>query len=181
MRYFKLFADAAFSNGPNGERLFYLYGPWSRPYVIPDAETEHRLYQNILWYYRVSIPVTILIVILFQQITPSIFSSGYLIVFAILIISAISWSFLKLLFSSHVRNLNRSPSRFLRTFYDNIAQKSSYWMLSLQILICLVFIGGGIALLILHRTPRLSAMVGIIFFGALLVSRILLWRKRSKT
>ena len=180
MRYFKLFADAAFSDGPNGERLFYLYGPWSRPYIIPDAETEHRLYRNILWYYRVLISFTILIIILIQQMTPRIFSSDYFILFMVFMTLAMLGS-LKIIFMSQVRNLNRSPSRSLRTFYDNIAQKTSYWMLSLQILICVVFIVGDIALIILHRTPPLSAIIGILFFGGILVARIFMWRKRSKT
>ena len=40
MRYFSYIAEHAFKTAEDGKRLFYRSGPWSRPYVIPDAETE---------------------------------------------------------------------------------------------------------------------------------------------
>jgi len=40
MRYFSYIAEQSFQTDDQGRRLFYLYGPWSRPYLIPDAETE---------------------------------------------------------------------------------------------------------------------------------------------
>jgi hypothetical protein len=39
MRYFAYIAEQSFKTAPSGERLFFPYGPWSRPYVLPDADT----------------------------------------------------------------------------------------------------------------------------------------------
>lgn len=43
MGYFSHITDHSFSTAPTGERLFLYGGIWSRPYVIPDLETEMRL------------------------------------------------------------------------------------------------------------------------------------------
>jgi hypothetical protein len=50
--YFTLVADQAFKTSPTGERLFYVGGRRSRPYIIPDAATEQRLrrkHRAIFW------------------------------------------------------------------------------------------------------------------------------------
>ena len=53
MGYFTRMADHAFKTSPTGERWFCLHGLGSRPYVIPDAATEQRLYKKHLWTLRV--------------------------------------------------------------------------------------------------------------------------------
>lgn len=52
MRYFGDIAEQAFKTAPDGRRLFYRGGPWSRPYIIGDAETEQRLFKKHLWMMR---------------------------------------------------------------------------------------------------------------------------------
>ncbi|HEV8681146.1 MAG TPA: hypothetical protein VGQ90_17345 [Stellaceae bacterium] len=181
MRYFKLFADAAFSNGPNGERLFYLYGPWSRPYIIPDAETQHSLYNKILWYYRISVPLFIAIVVLFQQIAPKIFSSSYYFeIFTILLIIA-AIAALKILFTSQVRHLRRFPSRSLGTFFDNIAEKSSYLTLGLRMAVCVFAVGAGVVLIIIGHRGWVEIST-VAFFALVLVAIAYeLYRKLTKS
>lgn len=38
MRYFAYMAEQFFRDSPDGKRLFCCSGPFSRPYIIPDAE-----------------------------------------------------------------------------------------------------------------------------------------------
>lgn len=53
-------AEQIFRTSANGERLFYRGGPWSRPYIIPDAATERRIYSKHLVMLRVLYPALIL-------------------------------------------------------------------------------------------------------------------------
>src|SRR5215213_10011888 len=54
IKYFSYIAEQSFKTLPNGERLFYfLRGFWSKPYVIPDDETEKRLFKKHLWFVRI--------------------------------------------------------------------------------------------------------------------------------
>lgn len=43
MGYFSYIAEQSFKSDELGRRLFYTGVPWSRPYIIPDAETEASL------------------------------------------------------------------------------------------------------------------------------------------
>jgi len=52
MDYFKYIARGPFLVSPDGKRLFRYGWPWSRPYIIPDAATEQRLFTKQLWMMR---------------------------------------------------------------------------------------------------------------------------------
>src|SRR4026209_2393737 len=43
MRFFDNATLQSFARAPDGSRLFYSFGPWSRRYVVPDDATERRL------------------------------------------------------------------------------------------------------------------------------------------
>ena len=49
MGYFTYLAKQAFGDSPTGERLFFPAGPFARPYLIPNADVEARLFNKQLW------------------------------------------------------------------------------------------------------------------------------------
>ena len=53
MGYFSYIAEWSFGTSPTGERLFFLYGFLSRPFIIPDEETKQRLFRKRLWMVRI--------------------------------------------------------------------------------------------------------------------------------
>ena len=53
MRFFGNVGEQAFRTAPDGRRLFYSFGPWSRPYVVPDTDTEQRLSDRQRWLFGV--------------------------------------------------------------------------------------------------------------------------------
>jgi hypothetical protein len=180
MGYFTRFADAAFKSGPDGERLFYLYGPWSRPYILPDAATEHRLWRKLLWYYRIVLTIVLLAALSFQRVVPNLWSSFYFQVFAIVMLTLAIGS-LKLTFHSDTRRLTLSPTRALSTFFDNIADKTSYRTLSLRFLACLLFVGVGIAMIVLGQSVlNMSVTVAFFTLCAIAVGFVML-RKRARS
>ncbi len=107
MRYFTYMAEQAFKTSPEGERLFYQGGPWSRPYIIPDEATEQRLYNKQLWMMRVLLGGLIFgQPILFSYLSdllnqPLVFLSYFLGVIAIYYLAA------KAIFASDLRSLKR--------------------------------------------------------------------------
>ncbi|HLY46005.1 MAG TPA: hypothetical protein VKQ73_10540 [Stellaceae bacterium] len=180
MGYFTQFADAAFKSGPDGERLFYLYGPWSRPYMLSDEETERRLYRRLLWYYRISITFVILAISSFQYAAPKIFASVYINIL-IVIVPIVGILSLRLTFRSEVWYLSRAPSRSLGAFYDNIADKSSYLILSLRLAICLLAVGTGIVMIVRgHAILTMGISIAVFSIFAVLVGFVML-RKRVRS
>jgi hypothetical protein len=180
MGYFTQFADAAFKPGPNGERLFYLYGPWSRPYILSDAATERRLRRKMLWFYSIAFTSVLLAAILFQQFSPKFFASIYFEIFTITILFIIITA-LKITFHSEIRRLTPASSRALSTFFDNVADKSSYIALSLRMVACLIFVGAGIAMIVAGRST-LNMSIAVAFFAlCAIIVGLLMLRKRSRS
>jgi hypothetical protein len=61
IKYFSWMAEQSFKTSLDGERLFYyLGGFWSKPYIVPDQETEKRLYKKQFWVLRIFLSVIIL-------------------------------------------------------------------------------------------------------------------------
>lgn len=168
MGFFTQLADAAFKTSPNGDRLFYAYGPWVRPYILPDMETEQRLRQKLGWYYCIVVPFVLAITVGFQYFHPGTFSSNYFQIFTLVILVIVILS-LRLTLKSELRDLNRAPSRAWGSFLENVAEKRSYLSLGLQLLACLAFVGCGLALFLISRMT-LSLWIATGFFGLIAVA-----------
>jgi hypothetical protein len=144
VRYFAYIAEQSFKTGPGGERLFYLGGPWSRPYIIPDAETEHRLFRRHLWALRIMLGALILAMpVLFAAFPVSLENSLY---FFCLFAAAMTLYMIgiRLVLMPELRRLERVPANVsLGSFYRQMAEKHSALALSLGLGACLLFAAGG--------------------------------------
>ena len=170
MGFLSYLSQGIVKTGPNGERLLYLYGPWSRPYIIPDLATERRLIQKGVWIFL----FILLIVILPITLTPPRLldkfwnSSLYFMIFLI-VASGVAVISAKIAFQPEIRHLTRVAQRPpFSAQLDDRAKRNSYGVFAAHILICLVFIVGGILTLLKGRSI-LAASVGLLFFGGILV------------
>ena len=165
MRYFTYMAEQAFKTSPEGERLFYQGGPWSRPYVIPDEETEQRLYKKQVWLLRILLGGIIFgQPVLFSYISellnqPLVFLCYFLGVIAIYYLAA------KAVFLSDLRALKRLDKPLgLNQFYTQMAQRHSKGKLLLGLLGSLIFVAGG-AMILADGENIIIAIICIGFFS----------------
>src|SRR5260370_9904310 len=86
MIFIDTIVSQSFKPSPTGERLFLPGGPWVRPYIIPDAATEQRLFNKQRWIICLLLGVIILVQPFLLQLLPELTSQpleflGYLAAF----------------------------------------------------------------------------------------------------
>ncbi len=165
MRYFSYIAEQAFKTDEHGRRLFFKGGPWSRPYIIPDLETESRLLNRRTWMYRLTMgPLILGQPFLFMWNPQVVFKpSVFLVYLAIvtLLMAVIDHLAMRSLLSGLQRSGTRLP---MGQFYLNAALKHSPVWCALGLLACLSFVAGGAFLTSQGFNPLVSWLC-IVFFG----------------
>ena len=165
MRYFTYITEQSFKTGPNGERLFCLSGPRSRPYIIPDAETETRIYRKYVWLLRIMLGGVIVGQPFAFLLWPGLIAKpqafgAYLV--ALVLASGLAT---RLVLAGDLRKLARLPKPMpFAAFYGELAQKHSLTKLILGLIACLMFVALGIGLLGMGGS-RAPGVVCIAFFG----------------
>lgn len=162
MKYFTYLAEQSFKTDAEGQRVFYSGGPWSRPYIIPDEETERRLFRKHLWFMRIVMGGLILIMPFLLVTFPIINKDPIIFLIYIVGITVASRIISYLVFRSELSKLSRTPTRIpLKNFYLNTADKHSLVKLILGLACCLLFVVGG---LFLDGDPYISGFC-IVLFG----------------
>lgn len=165
MRYFTYLAEQAFKTSPTGERLFYRSGFWSRPYIIPDAAMEQKLYKKTVWTLRVSLGGLIIGQPLLFVLCPNVLREPYWFLVYFVVFMAVYCVVCKAIFAHDLRGLQRAQSRLrLGSFYGQTAQRHSKTGLTLGFIGCLLFVAAGIWMLSVGANYALG-ILAIGFFG----------------
>jgi hypothetical protein len=140
MGYFISIADQSFKVGPEGEHLFYLGGPWSRPIVLESEEQRELIYSKHLWMQRIFLTLLILgqpfLFSAFPEIKGKLL--GFLGYFVIIMI--INWIAQRVIFRRELNHCRRSARRLsFQDFYQQMANRHSETGLSLGVLGSLAF------------------------------------------
>jgi hypothetical protein len=148
MRYFTYISEQAFKTSATGERLFYLGGPWSRPLIIPDAETERRLYKKHVWMQRILLGALIVGQPFLFILRPEVLRQPYWFLVYLAIVMVFFWVAGQIVFAHDVQRLQRAPVRLrLSSFYGQMAERHSKSGLILGFIGSLLFVAGGIVML----------------------------------
>jgi hypothetical protein len=170
MRYFTYIAEQSFKTGPNGERLFLLSGPWSRPYVVPDAETERAIYRKQVWTFRILLGGLIVALPFAFVWFPQWIAGPINFIAFVAAITLGFWLVSYLVLTPELRRCERTAARLSwRTFTAQMADKHSFGMLTLGLAACLTFVAIGIWLLATGE-QTVPAIFSIVFFGFCTVS-----------
>jgi hypothetical protein len=165
MRYFTYIAEQSFKTSRSGERLFYRWGPWARPYILPDAETERRIYWKLVWHLRVMLGLTIFVMPFAYGVFPSLILKPLNFVGFLIAIIAIQLLSATILFASDVQKLDRVSTRLpLSDFYCEMACKHGFGALTLGLGSSLALVGLGAWLL---GQPQffLIGLINVVVFG----------------
>ena len=172
MRYFGYIAEQAFKTAPDGRRLFYRGGPWSRPYVVPDAETERRLFKKQLWLMRVLGGGMIVGQPFLFLLVPDVMSKPLWFLGYVAIGLIVFWVAGGIVFRDELAKLSRVESRVpLRDFYSGMAAQHSTGRLLLLILAAVAFVAAGYWMVATGRNAFVG-WLGIVFFGLCAVAGV---------
>ncbi len=194
IKYFSYIAEQSFKTLPDGRKLFFFFtGLWSKPYVIPDHETEKRLFNKHLWFVRLFFGSFIisqpLLFITFPNIaTAAIKPIGFLLYFAVMLFLArfVIW----LIFRKDIQVLKPAtdyiPFSNFSYFYRETAKHHSILGIMLGVLLCSGFIWVGYSM----STSPSSAFIGWvcmlfsavsgILWSYLLFLKLMMWKDKGK-
>jgi len=176
--FFSHLARKSFRTSPDGKRLFLAsFWLFSKPYIIPNKQTENRLFARLLWVLRIFSVMFVLvqIFVLFIFIPNLVYLPfGYIsnIIICIFLYWLVDW----LVFRKELSGLKRAPVSYsLSNFYHDTAMQQSFLALSLNLFVSLGFVIVGLWLV--HKNIPGSVGVGwvtITFFSLFSLSSIYL-------
>jgi hypothetical protein len=158
MRFFADVEKQAFRTAPDGRRLFYVLGPLSRPYVVPDTGTERRLGGKQRWL----LGILLVLVVVGQQVARSSVDAGMFTTgLGVLGYVAFVWvGYLvvqRILFHGELRRLARAESRLsLHDYYADVAARRSVASLVTQIGISLGLVALGVWMVVGQNEPAIG-------------------------
>jgi predicted membrane protein len=153
MGYFDALASTSFKTAEDGRRLFFLWGPLGRGYVIPSEEQFERLYRQVKIFSIVSTPL-IVAAVLWKGLFWALLAAAGLMIWYVV------WERL------HLRQLDRTDEKL--TFAESFANRvragswAHLWLLEAG---ALAFVGIGVGTLILDSENWPRGIVLIAFFG----------------
>lgn len=178
MGYFDALTSASFKTAADGSRLFFPYGIWGRGYAIPSEQDYGRLQRQLKTYYAVMFTLIIggslLVRIIDLSLLQTYVAEG--------VVVAVLLGFHQVWMRSVRRRLQPSNEALSLqeslTTQARLAGPAVLWSLEI---ISLIFVGGGIAMLISDPSNWLAALAATVFFGACsaLTARMILLRRRA--
>jgi hypothetical protein len=183
MRFFDSVAESAFRTAPDGRRLFYSFGPWSRPYIVPDAATEQRLIGKQRWMLGVLLALIVLAQPLLRSFDPDIMDKSYgflgyvgLVLLGYQLVQSV-------ILRTELRSLARAESRLsLHEYYASMAASRSATNLIVSMLLALVFIGVSVVMLVRGTYLLVDwVVIGVFAFTGVTTAYALVLKLSHKT
>ncbi len=164
-KYFSDRTKQSFHTSPAGERLFlHTGGFWSKPYIVPNEETEKRLFRKQLLMLRIFFGTVIVIQSYLAIVVPSIVRVPAWFLSDLLAIAIFFYILNLFLFRRELQVLKRSSTRIsFVAYFSSVAKRYSSLELFLGFLACLVPVWIG-AMMVKEQS---SAFVGWFVIAAL--------------
>lgn len=165
MGYFTYLAKQAFGDSPTGERLFFPAGPFARPYLIPNADVEARLFNKQLWLSRLMIGGMILLQPVLFAVLPALMESALALAAYIALVTLASMVITHVALRRDVAGLPRGATRLsIRTLLVNLSRRNSPRMLILGLSGSLAFVALSFIAIATGTNPG-SGWISVAFFG----------------
>jgi hypothetical protein len=163
MGYFSYLADQSFKTGDGGKRLLFLAGPWSRPYVIPNADTERRVQQSLVRLLQITFGA-IFALALFTPLWLGYLQRQPLLFLGCLVAVGVLFRLITMTaMGPELKALDRAPRRMpMAAFYGEVARTRSFGTLLMGFAACLLFVAGGAWMVGPGATgPNAGAVIGV--------------------
>jgi Ca2+/Na+ antiporter len=167
--YFNALTSGYFKTGADRRMLFFPWGTMGRGYAIPSAERYESMHRQLKIYMIVSL------VLIIAPIAAQFYITGFAVAAALMVFYAAWTPILK-------RGLEPSEERM--TMRDNMAtqarihNKGMLWAMEIA---AILFVAGGIAMLIFDPRQWYLALFVAVFFGfcAIVIGRMIMVRQRD--
>ena len=156
MGYFDGLINASFKADKQGPTLFYKWGVLGNGYILPTADKENEIRKFLMLYYKVSLPLVIVVGALLNWLLA-----------VLLAIPLFIWFQIKISALTKGLTISREKLTFKES-YTNSAQGHNKFTLWLLLIGSTAFVIGGLFLLLTATDLKrqLIGVSGIIFFGA---------------
>lgn len=152
MGYFEGLTDAVFKQDSNGDSVFYPWGALGKGRVIKDPATREQLRNFMLLYYKVSLPLVIVL---------AVFRQWWLL--GVASVALMVWFLLKS--RALLKDCPVSGERLtLKEGYRNSAASHNTFTLWLLLIVSLLFSAAGVLLVVLGKL--LPGLFVLAMFGA---------------
>jgi hypothetical protein len=155
-------AKSSFIDGRDGARLFYTNGPWSRPYLVPDAATEERLLTRQSWLMAVLVLVLLPLLALTtpSRLDPRAFVLS--LIAALIALQVVSWVLLRPVVAGLSKSTERAP---LALFYRGTAERHGFPFLAICLIGSCAFFLFSVGSLLTRLVHPIVAVTGSVIFG----------------
>jgi len=161
---FSYLAERSFGYAKDGTRLFYNFGTWTRPYIIPDTETEQRLFAKSRRQMMVVMAFTVIVQPVLIQFFPPAMGNSVGFIAYLAVIMTLAWIGCSLYFRHDLAGLERSPARFrIREYLASSAAKNHVAVLVLMLLGSLSTVGLGVWALMYTDAHTMAWVCMVVF------------------
>ena len=164
---FRAMARFSFVDGRDGARLSYMSGPWSRPYLVPDAATEERLLTRQSW---IMAALFLGLLPLLALSAPRLLDPRAFILslcLALIAQQVLSWAVLRPVLVGLSKKTDRAP---LSLFYRGSAERHGFPFVILCLLGCSSFFLFSIGCLLTGTVHPIVAVTSSVIFGVVSAS-----------
>jgi hypothetical protein len=167
MGYFDDIARMQFRWSDDGRRLFVPGILWSRRWIVPDAETEERLFEHAVWINRVLPGVVALVYVLFTIVADGFAHSAFRVTVLLVAIVGLRWVIGVVVLRPDLARLERMSGRDgLRSYMANMAEAQSAARLTFGLVFLLAGTGGMVLMIVYNKGPQfifgLGAACGVV-------------------
>jgi Ca2+/Na+ antiporter len=167
--YFNALTSGYFKTGADGRKLFFPWGAMGRGYVIPSEQRYESMHRQLKIYMIASL------VLIIAPIAVQFYITGFIIA-AALMIFYVAWA-------PHLKR-GLEPSEERMSVRDNMATQArihnngTLWAMEI---VAILFVAGGILILIIDPKQWLIALASTVFFGfcAIVIGRMIMLRRRE--
>jgi hypothetical protein len=164
MRFFDSAAASAFGTASDGRRLFYSFGPWSRPYIVPDAATEDRLADKQRAMIGVLIGLIVVVQLLMRGYDESIIRTWWGFLGYVGLVWLGYYVVQQIIFREELRGLTRAEARTpFHEYYAGMAARRSTGSLVLSLAMGLVFVAAGLWMVVGGAEPGFGLVLLVLY------------------
>ncbi|MFO0841977.1 MAG: hypothetical protein U0797_06190 [Gemmataceae bacterium] len=164
MALFGFMAQAAFKGGPDGETWFCPGGPWTRPYVVPDAGTQERLYRRQLWMVRLLFAFIVIGQPLVFALLPAVTQDAYGFLGYLAVVVLSFWAVSYLVFRGELKTLRRASTRLTPGMISrDLAIRCPTGVIVFGLLTCVAFVACGVWMALTDRNVVMGWVCVVVF------------------
>lgn len=167
MKFFSSIAKRSFQTSLTGDRLFFRYGMLSKPFIVPDNESEQKIFNKQRLFLMIVLIGFLLCSFLYEDYLSLISSKPPMFIALIGFLFIVSALIKYFIFYSVLKNLSRTSARIpIKEYFTAEAQENNQSLLMRDAIFSGLFVIAGILLFFIdERIHPVIIILCTVFFG----------------